>query len=64
MEALSKEEELLNIAKRKAEEIVNGYTIDDKFQILTNDLEAKHQHLLSKDEMLNAISSIQNSWKN
>ncbi len=59
MEAIYKDEELLNIAKRKAEEIVKGYTVDDKFQILTNDLEAKHQHLLSKDEMLNAISSIQ-----
>ncbi|MBK7440935.1 MAG: BatA domain-containing protein [Chitinophagales bacterium] len=59
MEAVNNDEQLLNIAKRKAEEIVQGYTVDDKFQLLTNDMEAKHQRLVSKDEMLQMIAQVQ-----
>ncbi len=59
MEAAENEEQLIDIAKRKAEEIVNGYSVDDKFQLLTNDMEAKHQRLLSKDEMLQMIREVQ-----
>ena len=59
MEAVNNDEQLLNIAKRKAEEIVNGYTIDDQFQLLTNDMEAKHQRLVSKEEMLQMITQVQ-----
>lgn len=59
MEAVNNDEQLLNIAKRKAEEIVNGYTVDDQFQLLTNDMEAKHQRLVSKEEMLQMITQVQ-----
>lgn len=61
MEAMLDDEQLLNIAKRKAEEIVQGYTIDDNFQLLTNDLEAKHQQLVSKEEMLQMITHVQST---
>jgi hypothetical protein len=61
MESVNNDEQLLNIAKRKAEEIVNGYTIDDEFQLLTNNMEAKHQRLVSKDEMLQMITQVQRS---
>lgn len=59
MEAVENDEQLLNLAKRKAEEIVNAYTIDDKFQLLTNDFEAKHQRMLSKEEILQMITEVQ-----
>ncbi len=59
MEATHNDEQLLDVAKRKAEEIVNGYTVDDQFQLLTNDFEAKHQRLLSKEEILQMITEIQ-----
>ncbi len=59
MEAINNDEQLLDIAKRKAEEIVNGYTVDDEFQLLTNDFEARHQRLLSKEEILQMITEIQ-----
>lgn len=59
MEAESNDERLLDIAKRKAEEIVAGYTVDDEFQLLTNDMEAKHQRLVSKDEMIQLIAEVQ-----
>lgn len=61
MEAEVNDERLIDIAKRKAEEIVNGFTIDDRFQLITNDLEAKHQRLVSKDEMIRFIAEVQPS---
>ncbi len=61
MESSYGDEQLIQVAKRKAEEIVKGFTIDDKFQLLTNDLEAKHQRLLSKDEMLNMITQVKST---
>lgn len=59
MEAANNDEQLINMARRKAEEIVNGYGIDDHFQLLTNNMEAKHQRMLSKDEMLQMIREVQ-----
>lgn len=59
MEAEIDDERLIDIAKRKAEEIVEGYTVDDQFQLLTNDLEAKHQRLLSKEDMIRMIAEVQ-----
>lgn len=59
MEAEIDDERMLDIAKRKAEEIVKGYTVDDEFQLLTNDMEAKHQRLVSKDEMIRLIAEVQ-----
>ena len=61
MEASYGDEQLIQVAKRKAEEIVKGFTVDDKFQLLTNDMEAKHQQLVSKDEMLNMIAQVKSS---
>jgi len=61
MESSYGDEQLIQVAKRKAEEIVKGFTVDDKFQLLTNDMEAKHQRLLSKDEMLNMITQVKSS---
>lgn len=61
MEAMQDDEQLLSVAKRKAEEIVNGYTVDDNFQLVTNDLEAKHQRLVSKEEVLQMITQVQST---
>jgi hypothetical protein len=61
MEAEVDDEQIIDIAKRKAEEIVNGFTVDDRFQLITNDLEAKHQRLVSKDEMIQFIAAVQPS---
>ncbi|MEZ5014063.1 MAG: BatA domain-containing protein [Chitinophagales bacterium] len=58
MEAVQDDEQLLDIAKRKAEEIASAYSIDDKFQLLTNDMEAKHQRLLSKEECMQMIRQV------
>ncbi len=58
MNALSKDLSLLENAKQKAREILKAYANDDKFQILTNDFEGRHQRLVSKEEALAFIDEI------
>ncbi len=58
MNALSKDVSLLEKAKMKAREIVQAYAPDDKFQVLTNDFEGRHQRLVSKEEALNFIDEV------
>lgn len=58
METVNKEGSLLDAAKRKAKEIVKSYQLNDRFQLLTNDFEGKHQRLLNADEFLLAIEEV------
>ncbi len=55
----SKEASLLDLAKMRARQIVEAYANDDRFQILTNDFEGKHQRLVNKDEALEFIDQVQ-----
>ncbi|MBC8046374.1 MAG: BatA domain-containing protein [Fimbriimonadaceae bacterium] len=59
MEAMHDGQQLLEIAKIKAEEIADAYNVDDQFQLLTNDFEARQQRLVNKEEMLEMIRSVQ-----
>lgn len=58
MNAVNKEGSLLDEAKRKAKEIVNSYQINDRFQLLTNDFEGRHQRLLNADEFVKALDDV------
>ena len=58
MNALSKDLSLLEKAKQKAREIIKAYAADDKFQILTNDFEGRHQRLVSKEEALAFVDEV------
>jgi len=58
MDAVNKEGSLLDEAKRKAKEVIKAFQINDRFQVLTNDFEGKHQRLLNADEALQAIDEI------
>lgn len=58
MDAVNKEGSLLDEAKRRAKEIVKNYQLNDKFQLLTNDFEGKHQRLLNADEFVQAIDEV------
>jgi hypothetical protein len=58
MQALSKEGTLLDEAKRRAKEIASAYSINDRFQLLTQDFEGKHQRLLSRDEFNDAVDAV------
>ncbi|HEY8782366.1 MAG TPA: BatA domain-containing protein [Mucilaginibacter sp.] len=58
MQTLSREGSLLDEAKRRAKEIAAAYSINDNFQVLTQDFEGKHQRFLSRDEFDDAVDAI------
>jgi len=58
MQTLNKEGTLLDEAKRRAKEIASAYSINDRFQLLTQDFEGKHQRLLSRDEFNDAVDGV------
>ncbi len=59
MSALSQDVPLIEKAKQRAREIVNAYNIEDRFQILTNDFEGRHQRLVSQEDALSLIDEIE-----
>jgi hypothetical protein len=61
MDAITKEGSLLEVAKKKAREITLAFSPSTRFQILTDDFEAVHQRLLSRDEMLIEIDRVKSS---
>ncbi len=61
MDALSEEAKLIEKAKQRAKEIVNAYAVEDRFQLLTNDFEGRHQRLVGKEEAIGLIEEIKTS---
>ncbi|WP_316803755.1 BatA and WFA domain-containing protein [Pedobacter nototheniae] len=64
MEAINKDGNLLDEAKRRAKELVKGFGLNDRFQLLTNDFEGKHQRLLNAEEFLKALDDVKISAAN
>ncbi|MEH3114648.1 BatA domain-containing protein [Pedobacter terrae] len=64
MEAVNKDGSLLDEAKRRAKELVKGFGINDRFQLLTNDFEGKHQRLLNEEAFLKALDDVKISAAN
>lgn len=58
MEAESSDGRLIDLAKNKALEIVEYYRPTDKFQLITNDFEGRHQRMVTKEEMLDLIEEV------
>jgi hypothetical protein len=58
MENVQKQGPLLSIAKLRAKDIVKAFGNADKFQIITNDFEGRHQRFYSKEDVINAIDEI------
>jgi hypothetical protein len=50
---------LLDFAKEKARLIINSYSEEDKFQVLTHDFEGRHQRFVSKEDALSFVDEIQ-----
>ena len=59
METLNKEGTLLDEAKRRAKEIASAYSLNDKFQLLTNNFEGKYQRFLNLEEFQNAVDEVE-----
>lgn len=58
MNALSEDVPLIEKAKQRAREVVNAYSVEDRFQILTNEFEGRHQRLVSKEDALALIDEV------
>ena len=58
MEAINKNGTLLDEAKKRALEIIASYKPNDRFQLLTNDFEGKHQRLVNKEEFSTLLDEI------
>jgi hypothetical protein len=58
MLTVNREGSLLDEARRRAKEIASGYGINDRFQLLTQDFEGRHQRLLSRDEFNDEVDKI------
>lgn len=58
MDAIGKNGPLLEDARNKAREIASSFSASDRFQLLTNDFEGKHQRMLSKDEFLEMLDEV------
>ena len=50
---------LFELAKKHAMEIVESYKETDRFQVLTNDFEGKHQRLLSKEQSIEMLRELE-----
>jgi hypothetical protein len=61
MQTLNREGSLLDQAKQKAKELAVAYGPNDRFQLLTQDFEGKHQRLLSRDEFNDAVDEVKTS---
>ena len=59
MSSLSEDVPLLELAKRRAREIVEAHSVEDRFQILTNDFEGRHQRMIDKEDALSLIDEIE-----
>jgi hypothetical protein len=61
MDAVNKSGTLLDEARKNAREIALAYTPADRFQLLTNDFEGRHQRLVSRDEFLQLLDEVKPS---
>ena len=59
MDAVGKEGKLIELAKIKAAQIASAYEPSDRFQILTNDFEGRHQHFVSREEFLQLLGDVE-----
>lgn len=58
MENVNKQGPLLEVAKSRAKEIISAFGTADKFQIITNDFEGKHQRFNTKENALSVIDEL------
>lgn len=58
METINREGTLLDEARRRAKELASGYSLNDRFQLLTQDFEGAHQRLLSRKEFYDEVDKI------
>lgn len=58
MENVNKQGPLLDLAKVHAKDLIKAFGNADKFQIISNDFEGRHQRFHSKEDALNIVEEI------
>ncbi|MGQ0828999.1 MAG: vWA domain-containing protein [Bacteroidota bacterium] len=58
MDAVSKNGTLFDEAKKRTLEIVSAYKPTDRFQLLSNNFEGKHQRLVNKEEFMELLDEV------
>lgn len=58
MENENEQGRIIEIARREAIKISEAYSAGTNFLLFTNDLEARHQHLISRDQFRDLVSEI------
>ncbi|MBI4645045.1 MAG: BatA domain-containing protein [Bacteroidia bacterium] len=58
MDAESSYGKLIEVAKKRAAEIIDAYPVNTKFLLSTNNFEPAHQHLINKEQLLEYIMQI------
>ncbi|MEE4178189.1 MAG: BatA domain-containing protein [Bacteroides sp.] len=58
MDALARQGHLLDEAREIARQVAGIYQPTDRFLLLTNDFEGRHQHFVSKDEFLTLLGEL------
>ncbi len=58
MQAESSDAALLELGRKRARQIMEAYGEEDRFQLLTNDLNERQHYLLEKEEALNLLEEI------
>lgn len=58
MEQATADGSVLDQAKHKAREVVEAYSLGDRFQLLSNEMSGLQMRLLSRDEVLEAIEEV------
>jgi hypothetical protein len=58
MEAQGEDGTLLDLAKARASEVIAAYQATDRFNVITNDLEGRHQWFYSQEDALELLGEI------
>lgn len=58
MNALSEKGRLIEAVRNKAAEIAMAYNPGTKFRLITNDMEPRHQHYFSREQIVQLVSDI------
>ncbi|HET6243071.1 MAG: BatA domain-containing protein [Bacteroidetes bacterium] len=58
MQSMGESGNLFEEARKKAKEIAGAYKPTDRFQLLTNDFEARHQRIVNKEEFLEQLDEV------
>ncbi len=61
MDAQGESSSLLELARKHAQDISSSYKPTDRFQLITNDFEGRHQQLVTREQLLELLDDIHTS---